>query len=224
MLCWAASRAAGARNAAIFVHPHSRGRWLRWMCRGISHLTEQKQQRPPGRGDERVSAANTFIDPIRHRPNLKILSESLLDRITFSNNRAAGVLLADKRHILATHEVVLSAGAILSPAILQRSGIGPSQLLHRHGITSVLDLPVGLSACDHPCVPIVAKPRPGSYHKDDYSLQCQARWSSSLRPGAIDHQLVCFSNLFAEVPDPSSPAAESCRRGKWPCRRHRLQP
>jgi choline dehydrogenase len=66
----------------------------------------------------------------------------------------------------------------------------------------MLNLPVGLSAYDHPCIPIVAKPRPGSYDKDEYSLQCQARWSSSLRPGTIDHQLVCFSYLFAKVQDP----------------------
>lgn len=125
-----------------------------------------------------------------------------MDRITFLGNRATGILLANKRHILTTHEVILSAGAILSPAILQRSGIGPSQLLHRHGILSLVDLPVGLSAYGHPCIPIVARPRPGSYDKVDYSLQCQARWSSSLRPGTVDHQLVCFSYLFAEAPDP----------------------
>jgi choline dehydrogenase len=130
------------------------------------------------RGDDRVSAAKTFIDPTRHFPNLEILSESLVDRITFSNNRAAGILLANKRHILATHEVILSTGAILSPAILQRSGIGRSQLLHRHGITSVIDLPIGLYAHDHPCIPTVAKQRPGSYEKDDYSLRCHGRWSS----------------------------------------------
>src|SRR5277367_6197220 len=144
------------------------------------------------RGDDRVSAASTFIDPIRHLPNLSILSESLVDRTTFSGNRATRILLANKRHILTTHEVILSAGAILSPAILQRSGIGPSQLLHRHCILSLVDLPVGLSAYDHPCIPIVTTPRPGSYDKVDYSLQCQARWSSSLRPGTVDHQLVCF--------------------------------
>lgn len=66
----------------------------------------------------------------------------------------------------------------------------------------VAALPVGLNASDHPCIPIVAKPRVGSYDKDDYSLQWQSRWSSSLRPGAIDHQLICFSYLFAQAPDP----------------------
>ena len=153
-------------------------------------------------GDSRVSSANTFIDPVRHRPNLTLLPDSLVDRVTFINLRATGVLLSNQQHILASHEVVLCAGAILSPAILQRSGVGPSQLLHKLGIPRVADLPVGSSAYDHPCIPIVAKPREGSYEADDYSLQFQARWSSSLRPGAIDLQLVCFSYLFAEAPDP----------------------
>ena len=154
------------------------------------------------RGDDCVNVASTFIDPVRHLPNSSILSESLVDRITFSDNRATGILLANKRQILTTHEVILNTGAILSPAILQPSEIGPFQLLHRHGILAMVDLPVGLSAYDHPCIPIVIGPRPGSYDKVDYSFQCQARWSSSLRPGTVDRQLVCFSYLFVEPPNP----------------------
>src|SRR2546421_4469015 len=63
--------------------------------------------------------------PFDTYPNLSILSESLVDRITFSGNRATGILLANRRHILATPKVIPSACAILSLAIVQRSGIGP---------------------------------------------------------------------------------------------------
>src|SRR5206468_4194403 len=69
--------------------------------------------------------------PIRHLPNLSILSESFVDRITFFDNKATGILLANKRHILPSREIIRSVGAIFSPAILQRSGTGPSPLLHR---------------------------------------------------------------------------------------------
>ena len=154
------------------------------------------------RGDMRISAANTFIDPIRRQSNMTVRSNSPVDRIVVSENRADGVLLISGELICGTHEIIVSAGAIFSPAILQRSGIGPPGLLESLKIQRVATLPVGLHASDHPCIPIVAKPRLGCYDKDDYSLQCQVRWSSSLRPGAIDHQLICFSYLFAQAPDP----------------------
>ncbi|KAH7397630.1 putative oxidoreductase [Cadophora sp. MPI-SDFR-AT-0126] len=154
-------------------------------------------------GDERVSAADTFIYPRRHWKNLNVMTGMVVDRITFSkNNRATGVILADGRRIEAAVEVIISAGAVFSPAILQRSGIGPEDVLRQHDISPVVHLPVGYNLSDHPCIPIVAKPRQGSYTNNDYSLQCQARWSSSMQPGAIDHQLVCFSYLYAHAVDP----------------------
>ena len=154
------------------------------------------------RGDRRISAVSTFIDPIRKQTNITILADSHVDKISFSGKRVSGVILSTGKVITATHGVIVSAGAIFSPAILQRSGIGPSTSLSSLQIPQVAALPVGLNASDHPCIPIVAKPRRGSYDKDDYSLLWQTRWSSSFHPGAIDHQLICFSYLFAESPDP----------------------
>ena len=157
-------------------------------------------------GDQRVSAADTFIYPRRHWNTLSIMTGVIVDRINFSNNKkATGVILADGRKIDAAVEVIISAGAVLSPAILQRSGIGPADLLRQHEISPIIHLPVGLNLSDHPCIPLVSKPRPGSYADNDYSLQCQARWSSSMHPGAIDHQLVCFSYLYSHAQDPKMP-------------------
>lgn len=164
------------------------------------------------RGPTRVSSADTFIDPIRHFPNFTILANSSVDRVLFEDCKAVAVVLASGRKIHATHEIVLCAGAIFSPAILQRSGIGTMELLRRHGIAPLVELPVGLNLSDHPCIPLVARPRPGAYTDMDYSLQMQARWSSSLHPGAIDLQLICFSYLFAQFADPSMP------RGRQPHR------
>ncbi|KAG4432655.1 hypothetical protein IFR05_011858 [Cadophora sp. M221] len=161
-------------------------------------------------GDQRVSAADTFIYPRRHWKTLSIMIGATVDRVSFSRsssnndniNRATGVILADGRSVEATVEVIISAGAVLSPAILQRSGIGPEDLLRQHNISPIVHLPVGHNLSDHPCIPIVAKPRVGSYSDKDYSVQCQARWSSSMLPGAIDHQLVCFSYLYVHARDP----------------------
>lgn len=148
-------------------------------------------------GDRRISAMNTFIDPIRKRSNFHIRPSSVVDRVIFSGDKATGVALADQSHIEASSEVILAAGAIFSPAILQRSGIGPADLLSSYSIPVLQDLPVGNNLSDHPCIPVVARPRAGSYLENDFSLQMQARWSSVSGNGAIDLQMVCFSYLFA---------------------------
>ena len=154
------------------------------------------------RRDRRISAANAFIDPIRHQSNITVLADTQVDRILIEEARATGVILTSGKRIQATREVVVSAGAIFSPAILQRSGIGPSKLLSRLGIDAVVDLPIGENLSDHPCIPVVARPKPGAYSEGDYSLQMQARWSSKSRKGTTDLQMVCFSYLYAQAPDP----------------------
>lgn len=155
------------------------------------------------RGTSRVSAANTFLDPVRNRPNLTLWTGTLIDRVIFTARRATGVCLQDGQSVYASHEVVLTAGAVFSPAILQRSGIGARPLLEPLGIPCVLDMPaVGKNLSDHPTVPVVARPSPESYSEDDFSLEMQARWSSNAKPGTTDLQMVCFSYLFAQAPDP----------------------
>ena len=151
------------------------------------------------RGSCRITAANTCIDPVRQQSDISILPQSQVDRLVIEGTRVRGLLLTNGKSISATHEIVLSAGAVFSPAVLQRSGIGPSKLLSQLGIGVVIDLPVGENLSDHPCVPVVARPKPGSYGAGDYSLQMQARWSSQSNVGAVDLQMVCFSYLYARA-------------------------
>jgi len=156
------------------------------------------------RGNHRISAANTYIDPIRGQDNFTLWSEKPVERLALSGNKAIGVFLEDGQYVPASHEVVVSAGAIFTPALLQRSGIGETDLLRTLNIPQVAELPVGRSLSDHPCIPIISKPLDGSYDKDDYSLQMQARWSSSSYPGAIDLQMVCFSYLYTQASEPQA--------------------
>lgn len=151
------------------------------------------------KGDIRVSLANTFLDPVRTRRNLSIMTDRIVNRITFDRTRATGIEFSNGHRLYASSEVVLCAGAIFSPAILQRSGLGPHKELARMGIDCIANLPIGANLSDHPCIPVMARPRPGAFDADDFSLQCTARWSSKLRPGCVDLQLVCFSYLFAEA-------------------------
>ncbi|MBP1128695.1 choline dehydrogenase [Serratia sp. PL17] len=107
---------------------------------------------PKGR---RASTARGYLDQARSRSNLKIVTHALTDRIRFEGKRAVGVdyLQGESNSLTrarARREVLLCAGAIASPQILQRSGVGPASLLNRLDIDLVHDLPgVGENLQDH---------------------------------------------------------------------------
>ena len=93
------------------------------------------------RDGRRVSTNDGYLEPARERPNLVVRGDTLVDRVVFDGNRAAGVLTAGDDEI-AAGETVLCAGAIHSPAILLRSGIGPD-----------IGRPVGANLVDHASPP-----------------------------------------------------------------------
>lgn len=100
----------------------------------------------------RMSGAFTYLAPARSRPNLIISPNTLVDQVLFEGSRAVGVRTADGQ-VLQAEQVILSAGAFCSPAILMRSGIGPADDLRTYGIPVALDLPgVGQNLLDHPRV------------------------------------------------------------------------
>jgi choline dehydrogenase len=86
---------------------------------------------------------------VRARPNLTIRGGAEVDGVVVKNRRAVGVKLIDGE-LLPAGEVILSAGAFGSPAILMRSGIGPARHLKELGIPMIADLPVGARLQDHP--------------------------------------------------------------------------
>jgi len=105
----------------------------------------------------RWSATKAFLRPVLKRPNLSVRTGALVERVAIEvrdgERRATGVVVrfADGTQTLrARREVILSAGAIGSPQILQLSGVGPPELLRRHGIEVVAELPgVGENLHDH---------------------------------------------------------------------------
>lgn len=145
-------------------------------------------------GTRRVSTATAYLSPARLRPNLTVRGEVLVARVLFAGERATGVELADGARIGA-REVILCAGAIASPGLLQRSGVGPGALLDELGVPVVVDRPVGDHLADHFAVPLVAAPRAGAWAPDHFSLQTVLRASSTEQPGSLDMQLLMFSYL-----------------------------
>jgi len=101
---------------------------------------------------DRITTNDAYLDPIRDRANLTIVGDATVDRVLLGGDgavRGVRVRVAGEWTEVAAAEVILSAGAIASPAILQRSGIGPSALLRELGLPVVADLPVGLGLQDH---------------------------------------------------------------------------
>ncbi|MCY1351967.1 Oxygen-dependent choline dehydrogenase [compost metagenome] len=107
---------------------------------------------PEGR---RAATGRGYLDQARNRPNLTIVTHALTDRILFSGKRAIGVayLKGNSDNPITVHarrEVLVCSGAIASPQLLQRSGVGPAALLRDLDVPVVHDLPgVGANLQDH---------------------------------------------------------------------------
>ncbi len=103
----------------------------------------------------RCSTARGFLNPAKHRQNLDIVTHALVEKVLFDGTRTTGIAIsvkgAPRQYTLNPGgEVILSAGAIGSPQILQLSGIGPGALLQAHGIPVLKGLPgVGANLQDH---------------------------------------------------------------------------
>ncbi|WP_137111179.1 GMC family oxidoreductase [Rhodobacter sp. SY28-1] len=98
----------------------------------------------------RWSSAQAFLRKAEGRKNLEIRTQTRVAKVLFDGNRACGVQLEDGSQIKANREVILCAGAIETPRLLQLSGIGPGAHLQSQGIAVVADLPgVGENYQDH---------------------------------------------------------------------------
>ena len=101
----------------------------------------------------RMSTARAFLKPVLGRPNLRLETGVLVEKVVFEGRRAVGVRFRRDGRLVearARREVVLSAGAIGSPQILQLSGVGPADWLAEFGIAPVLDKQgVGRNLQDH---------------------------------------------------------------------------
>jgi len=104
-------------------------------------------------GGVRASTARAYLKPARSRPNLTVITHALADRVLFEGKRAVGLTWQVNDTVSqarATREVILSAGSIGSPTLLQRSGIGPAKVLEAAGVGVLEDSAgVGENLQDH---------------------------------------------------------------------------
>ncbi len=112
----------------------------------------------------RSYARNQYLDPAKARTNLELLTSYRVNEVLFSSTKRAEAVTIQARGtengaetfiIKANQEIVLCAGWLHTPHILQRSGVGPKALLKEAGIPVVVDLPgVGCNVQDHPATRI----------------------------------------------------------------------
>jgi 5-(hydroxymethyl)furfural/furfural oxidase len=188
-------------------------RALRGAAMGLGYGWCEDHNAPTGTGaspfainsiaGRRVSTNDGYLEPARGRGNLHIVGHALVDTLQMEGNRphATGVRVTvdGQTHTpRALREVIVCAGAIHSPAILQRSGIGPAALLTGLGIPVVADRPVGENLLDHPIIGAFLHLRPDArvstlMHRH---TNCCLRYSSNLA-GAGENDMIMIAGNFA---------------------------
>jgi choline dehydrogenase len=113
----------------------------------------------------RVTTAMAYLNPARERSNLDIMAHTNVDRVVFDGSKAVGVMASADGATYETiqaRRVILASGAVASPMILMRSGVGAAEELRRHGIDCRADLPgVGTNLVDHQRTGAFLAPQPG---------------------------------------------------------------
>ncbi|WIM92812.1 GMC family oxidoreductase N-terminal domain-containing protein [Actinoplanes oblitus] len=150
------------------------------------------------RNGQRVSVALAYLDPARGRDNLEILPDSTVDRVLFDGRRATGVqvVTGGRTRTISGDRIILSAGAIGTPAILLRSGIGPADTLGRLGVPTVAELRgVGQNLLDHPACLVTVEPQPGVIDPKDPVCQTLLRYTAPGSAERDDMQMYLYSRI-----------------------------
>ena len=133
------------------------------------------------RGSLRISAAIAYLTPARDRPNLTILPDTDVRRVLFKDGAVSGVEVRTRGAIqtIAAPHVVLACGAVHTPAVLVRSGIGPREVLDRLGVAVVCPLEgVGRNLMDHPAIGPTLYPNDGVVDWEMPVIQATLRYTA----------------------------------------------
>ena len=150
------------------------------------------------RGRLRLSTAITYLLPARDRQNLTVRPHCLVDRVLVEDDRLLGLEFAagGKCESAYARRITIAAGAIGTPAILLRSGIGPKEAVLGLGIEPVVDLPgVGANLIDHPVTRLLLVPKPGSCDLETPLAQVVLRYTAPGSNEFNDMQQVIFSHV-----------------------------
>eukprot|EP01037_Dinobryon_pediforme_P025685 gene25685-27927_t len=156
--------------------------------------------------DQRISTARAYLTrEVRARKNLTILAATEVRSIRFEGTRVRGVVVRDGsgERAIDAGEVIVCAGALQTPPMLMRAGIGPAEHLRQHGVTVVADRPgVGANLQDHPMVALAGYLKSGSRLPASMQrhIQLGFRYSSGVPDTTAGDMFVLPSNRAAWHP------------------------
>ena len=156
----------------------------------------------------RWSTALGYLDPARHRLNLTIRPDCMVQRIIFDGNRATAVEVGSggQKFIVEGEQIILSGGAVASPQLLMLSGVGPAGHLRSLGIPVVHDLPgVGQNLRDHPAVAVTWRTKPG-FKLDALAPRGQFCLRYTAEGSDLRNDMIVIMISFATAP---------VNRGEW---------
>jgi 5-(hydroxymethyl)furfural/furfural oxidase len=158
-------------------------------CDGVSSFPMS------GTREQRVSASMAYLPKkVRARPNLTILTDMMVDRLQMVGRRAVGVIARGEACVIEIRgrEIVLTCGALQTPAVLMRSGIGPARLLRQLDIPLVHDLgAVGRNLQNHPALILATHLPRHSMQEERCLLQNILRYSSQ-HGGCPAHDMLMY--------------------------------
>src|SRR4029079_663452 len=164
----------GAEGPLLVSDPGHINEYSRWFVQAVQAMGEPynpdfngSTQRGVGfyqfmnRSGRRSSAAYAFIAPLAENSKLTVALNAAVSRIDIENGAAVGVTYRDvdgaQHRAVAEREVIVAAGALVTPQLLMLSGVGPAEQLERHAIRCHANVPgVGENLIDHPELPIIA--------------------------------------------------------------------
>jgi choline dehydrogenase len=174
----------GAEGPLLVSDPGHINDVSRWFVQSVQEMGEPynddfngSAQRGVGfyqftnRSGKRSSAAYAYVEPLKNDPRLTVKLHATVRRIEITDGRATGVTYKDasgREHTaFSKSDIVLSAGALITPKLLMLSGLGPAEHLASRGIETLVDLPgVGQNLIDHPEVPVISVANgPYGYYK-----------------------------------------------------------
>lgn len=156
------------------------------------------------RGTLRISTAIAYLAAARGRENLTILADTEAVRVVFEDGEARGLEVqaaGGRRQTITARQVVLACGAIHTPALLVRSGIGPREVLGRLGVSeTVVREGVGRNLMDHPAIGPTLIPKPGVADWEQPVIQTTLYYTSTGSDDFNDMQLepLSFMHIRAE--------------------------
>jgi choline dehydrogenase-like flavoprotein len=162
----------------------------------------------------RVSTNEAYLEPARNRTNLAIVGDALVDRVTFEGTVASGVrvrLPGKGWANLSADEIVLCAGAIHTPGILIRSGLGPAAVLRELGVAPLRDMPeVGGNLLEHPILrlTLALKEEFAPRNRDSRHTNCCISYTSgTAAAGRRDMLMIAFNHLGVSTDGVATPGA-----------------